>query len=433
MSLSVIDVDSARWDDEVVRSALPVLVDFWNPRCSPCIALMPTLEAFADEYAGQVKVVKVNCDHNQDIVARLGVRGVPHLVLLKSGEAAAVVAGRTRTRIVAEVELHLDRRGDAPHVSAEVVQSGAWCGDVARKQAAIATARANLATGPSVILDSTLHLAPPGRDDEASNVYCAAFGTSDPTEIEARAGLPARTLMLASAALSACERWDVDEKGGPRRLPHVAPVVGAPVAALEAIRVGADPLAITRSYVVELLDRLDSLRDHADRELTSDQRGLLRRLATLHRDHCTDPAAFRELRREATGATDAATGELPTAALQFAEALAWPLAGLVDELPEIVTRVHGSLCACLSPEQPSPDDKALVDAVDALMQEVEERSKSEPALDIEAEYAEFRARPEVVALRQSDFRARQVQRDRAAAEAYAPFAVDLLIGAFRKA
>ena len=429
----MIDVDSARWDDEVVRSALPVLVDFWNPRCGPCIALMPTLEAFADEYADQVKVVKVNCDHNQDIVARLGVRGVPHLVLLKSGETAAVVAGRTRTRIVAEVEAHLDRPRDSLRSSADLFPGGAWGGDAARKQASIATARANLATGPSVILDSTLHQAPPGRDDEASNVYCAAFGTSDPTKIEARAGVPASTLMLASAALSACERWDVDEKGGPRRLPHVAPVVGAPVAALEAIRVGADPLAIARSYVVELLGRLDSLHDHEDRGLTPEQRGLLRRLATLHHDQCTDPAAFRELRRDATAATDSASGKLETAALQFAEALAWPLIGLVDELPEIVTRVHGSLCACLSPDQPSPKDKALIDAVDALMQEVEERAKLEPALDMKAEYAQFRARPEVVAIGQSDFRVRQVRRDRAAAEAYAPFAVDLLIGAFRKA
>ena len=107
MSANVVDVNSENWDAEVVQSALPVLVDFWAPWCGPCIALTPTIEALAAEYAGQLKVVKVNCDDNKAISDRFGVRGIPHLVLLKSGETAAVVAGRTRTRIAAEVETHL--------------------------------------------------------------------------------------------------------------------------------------------------------------------------------------------------------------------------------------------------------------------------------------------------------------------------------------
>ena len=107
MSANIVDVTSDNWDAEVVQSALPVLVDFWGPRCGPCLSLNPTLAAFAEEYAGQVKVVKVNCDDNKAIVERYGVRGLPHLVLLKSGETAAVVAGRSRARIAAEVEAHL--------------------------------------------------------------------------------------------------------------------------------------------------------------------------------------------------------------------------------------------------------------------------------------------------------------------------------------
>ena len=107
MSASIVDVNSDNWDVEVARSAVPVLVDFWSPSCGPCVALTPTIEALAAEYAGQLKVVKVNCDHNKSISDRFGVRGVPHLVLLKSGETTAVVAGRTRTRIAAEVETHL--------------------------------------------------------------------------------------------------------------------------------------------------------------------------------------------------------------------------------------------------------------------------------------------------------------------------------------
>lgn len=106
MSEIVIDVNSGNWDAEVVRSAVPVLVDFWAPWCGPCIALTPTIEALAREYIGQMKVVKLNCDDNKEISDRFGVRGIPHLVLLKDGETAAVVAGRTRTRIAAEVEVH---------------------------------------------------------------------------------------------------------------------------------------------------------------------------------------------------------------------------------------------------------------------------------------------------------------------------------------
>lgn len=107
VSANIVDVNSDNWDAEVVRCPLPVLVDFWGPRCAPCLALVPTLEAFAEEYAGQVKVVKVNCDDNKEIAGRFGVRGIPHLVLLKSGETTTVVAGRSRTRIAVEVETHL--------------------------------------------------------------------------------------------------------------------------------------------------------------------------------------------------------------------------------------------------------------------------------------------------------------------------------------
>ena len=107
MSDKLIDVTTDTWDAEVVQSALPVLVDFWAPWCGPCLALTPAVEAFAAEYDGQVKVVKVNVDENKPIAERFGVRGIPHLVLLKAGATTAVVAGRTRTRIAAEVETHL--------------------------------------------------------------------------------------------------------------------------------------------------------------------------------------------------------------------------------------------------------------------------------------------------------------------------------------
>ena len=107
MSANIVDVTTETWDAEVVQNATPVLVDFWAPWCGPCIALTPTIEAVAAEYAGQLKVVKVNVDENKPIAERFGVRGIPHLVLLKGGATTAVVAGRTRTRIADELEGHL--------------------------------------------------------------------------------------------------------------------------------------------------------------------------------------------------------------------------------------------------------------------------------------------------------------------------------------
>ena len=433
MSTNIVDVTSDNWDAEVVQCPLPVLVDFWAVWCGPCVSLFPTLESLAEEHAGRLKIVKVNSDHSPDLCTRLGVRGVPHLMLMKAGVREAVVQGRTRTRIAAEVEPYLDRRGDAPRARAEVAQSGAWGGDPARKQASIATARAALATVPVASLRPRLKLATPGTDGEVSNVYCAAYGTDDPAVLEARAGLPASTLMLASAALRACERWGATDEGGRRELPLVEPVVGAPVAALEAIRVGADPLAIARSYVVELLGRLETLRDHDGRGLTPEPRALLSRLATLHRDDCSDPALFRELRREAMATTDGVSGEFERTVMQAVEALAWPLAGLTDELPEIVGDLHMDLVFRLSPEQPSPEDKAIGDAANALARAVMARIEADPTIDADAEFARLRASPEFAASRDPAVRAREMRFELVAAEAYAPFAIDVLLTAFRKA
>ena len=323
--------------------------------------------------------------------------------------------------------------GAARAQGATVRRSIAWDGDAARKQASIAFARSALAARPSVFCIPTLRLGTAGQADDPSNVYCAAFGTADPSELESRSGLPASTLMLASAALSVCVRWDQAGEDMPRVPGLVAGAIEAPLNALEAIPVGADTLALARRYVVDLLGRLADPRNHGGRGLTAEHQALLRQLATLHDEGCTDPVAFRALRRAATGATDAATGDLARPALGFVESVAWPIEGLTEELPELVSRLHLDLRLKLLLEQQSPQECATLDALSDMYRAVSDRERVDLTFDAQAERERIETTPEYAAANEPALLARLDRNDLVATEAYAPFAVDLLIGAFRRA
>ncbi len=81
-----LEVNLDNFDSEVLKSDLPVVVDFWAPWCGPCRSLGPILEELAEEYAGQVKVAKVNVDNNQDLAQRFGVMSIPTLLFIKNGD-----------------------------------------------------------------------------------------------------------------------------------------------------------------------------------------------------------------------------------------------------------------------------------------------------------------------------------------------------------
>ncbi len=92
-SEKVIAFTDANFDREVLQSEVPVLVDFWATWCAPCKAIAPLVDAVADEYAGKIKVGKVNVDENPATPGKYGVRGIPTLILFKGGVVVDQIVG----------------------------------------------------------------------------------------------------------------------------------------------------------------------------------------------------------------------------------------------------------------------------------------------------------------------------------------------------
>ena len=87
------EIGDADFEKEVLKSDVPVLVDFWAPWCGPCKTIAPVVEELAGTYGARLKVVKVNVDHNKEAAMRYNVRGIPNLILFKGGESQEQIVG----------------------------------------------------------------------------------------------------------------------------------------------------------------------------------------------------------------------------------------------------------------------------------------------------------------------------------------------------
>jgi thioredoxin 1 len=90
---NVADVSDVTFDQEVLKSSMVVLIDFWAPWCGPCKAIAPVVEELAGTYEGKLKVVKMNVDDNPQTPSKYGVRGIPNLLLIKGGSVAEQIVG----------------------------------------------------------------------------------------------------------------------------------------------------------------------------------------------------------------------------------------------------------------------------------------------------------------------------------------------------
>lgn len=108
MSQHVHYVTDASFEAEVLQSPVPVLVDYWAEWCGPCKMIAPILDEIANEYGDRLKVAKLNIDENQGTPPKYGIRGIPTLMLFKSGNVEATKVGAlSKSQLTAFIDSHL--------------------------------------------------------------------------------------------------------------------------------------------------------------------------------------------------------------------------------------------------------------------------------------------------------------------------------------
>jgi thioredoxin 1 len=104
----IVEFTDSNFEQEVLKSDKPVLVDFWAEWCAPCRMIAPAVEAISEQYSDRAKVGKLNVDQNLSVTSRYGIRGIPTLLIFKSGQIQEQVVGVTsKDNLVKLLEKHL--------------------------------------------------------------------------------------------------------------------------------------------------------------------------------------------------------------------------------------------------------------------------------------------------------------------------------------
>jgi len=108
VSEQIVHVTDDNFEAEVLKSELPVLVDYWAEWCGPCKMIAPVLDEITGDYAGKIKVAKLNIDDNPNTPPRYGIRGIPTLMLFKDGEVEATKVGAvSKSQLIAFIDSNL--------------------------------------------------------------------------------------------------------------------------------------------------------------------------------------------------------------------------------------------------------------------------------------------------------------------------------------
>lgn len=191
----VIALDEADFAREVEQASTPVFVDFWSLTCKPCLALLPVFEALAEAYDGQIKFAKINASDNEELVQRLGVRGLPALLLFKGGQVVERVAGsRSRADLSDLLNKHVQRpvvaTNDPANDSANSSSKSfrAFYGDASLRQAVVERVRGHVEAGRIVRAGEVLFSDAKMR---RYSLMGAVLETADADRFEGTLGIPA--------------------------------------------------------------------------------------------------------------------------------------------------------------------------------------------------------------------------------------------------